>query len=71
MSRHNRADLKWIKNKLMLADEEIVSYVKDKTYPEMFRVKYSDGVLSQDFYNLARVRQHCSDIAFEKVNSVS
>jgi hypothetical protein len=32
-------------------------------HPNMFRVVYPDGTLSADCYNLARVKQHCRDIA--------
>lgn len=28
--------------------------VQDKIYPEMYRLKWPDGVLSEDFYNISR-----------------
>jgi len=34
--------------------------VADKTYPEMFRVKYPDGELSADMYNLPRAKNHAA-----------
>lgn len=31
-----------------------IKIVEDKTCPEMFRLEWSDGVLSEDFYNQTR-----------------
>lgn len=33
---------------------------KDKEFEGMYRVKYPDGELSADFYNLARAKNHAN-----------
>ena len=30
-----------------------IKIVKDKIYPDMYRLKWEDGVLSEDMYNLS------------------
>jgi hypothetical protein len=39
-----------------------ISYLPAE-HPNMFRVVFPDGSLSVDYYNLARVKQHCRDVA--------
>ena len=36
---------------------------------EMFFVVYPDGVLSKDYYNLSRAKQHCVDEAMSAINT--
>lgn len=33
-----------------------IKIVKDSTYPTQYRLKWEDGVLSEDFYNLTRAK---------------
>jgi hypothetical protein len=40
-----------------------ISYRPDVDHPDMFRVVYPDGQTSADYYNPARVKQHCRDVA--------
>jgi hypothetical protein len=54
----------WKANKLYyFSANTCISYQSDAVHPKMFRVVYHDGVLSADMYNLARVKQHCRDVA--------
>ena len=39
--------------------------VLDSKYPEMFRLKWPDGVLSADFYNITRARENTRKIVME------
>jgi hypothetical protein len=32
------------------------SIVKDTKYPNMYRLKWEDGILSEDFYNFTRAK---------------
>lgn len=38
--------------------------VKDKVHPNMYRIKWPDGVLSADFYNKTRARDISRHINF-------
>jgi hypothetical protein len=41
----------------LLAESELmkpIEVVVDKTYPNMWRVRYNDGVISEEMYNLTR-----------------
>lgn len=40
--------------------------VPHEEYPGQFRVKYPDGVLSKDFYNYTRAREHASILSTSK-----
>lgn len=48
----------WKLNNLYDGTELVMSVVPDKTYPQLWRVKYPDGVLSDDLYNQARAKEH-------------
>lgn len=42
--------------------------VKDEKYPEMYRLKWADGVLSADFYNLTRAKDILKNYDFYRNN---
>lgn len=64
-------DFNWKKNKLFLRTEDTkISVVPDKEQEGMFRVKWPDGVLSEDFYNLARVKDTAINYGMEARNKV-
>lgn len=44
--------------------------VKDKKFKGMFRVKYPDGSISKDFYNLTRAKEHCAVLTEEGLECV-
>ncbi len=44
--------------------------VKDLVHPTMYRIKWSDGVLSADFYNKTRAKEHLSKIQAEMGSSI-
>jgi len=46
----------------MKTDCKEQSIIPDKKYPNMYRVQWPDGVLSEDFYNLARAKEHLRNI---------
>ena len=50
-------------NKIYYEGELKIEIIPDSTYPTMFWLKWPDGVLSADFYNLPRARQHARKIA--------
>lgn len=58
--RHSSAkDFKWKKNELLFEDKIFMGVVQDKTYPNMYWIKYPDNMKSLDFYNLTRAKDHC------------
>ena len=61
--------LVWKGDKLYLAGKGpvLVSIVPDKTYPNMWRVKYSDGRLS-DMVNRTRAKDAAQSIALGILN---
>ncbi len=44
--------------------------VPDKKYPNMYRVEWPDGVLSADFYNKTRAKEHLLKIQAEMRSSI-
>lgn len=64
--RHPSSDrLLWEDNKLYYEGEFKVEVVPDTKHPNMFRLKWPDGVLSRDFYNITWARQHAREIAMD------
>ena len=50
--------------------KRILSVVPDDVYAEemMFRVRWPDGVLSEDFYNISRAKDNAKTIAIDMLN---
>jgi len=55
--------LSWNRFQLYYEGKFKIEIVPDIKYPGMFRLKWPDGVLSMDFYNLSGVKQHSKKIA--------
>lgn len=53
-------NFKWNKQSLFYQGKEVASVVPDEKYilDDMWRVKWPDGVLSQDCYNLTRAKDN-------------
>lgn len=45
---------------LLMSKSKKHRVVKEKEFDGMFRIKYPDGELSADFYNLPRAKNHCA-----------
>lgn len=76
MRIYARSELRWRKNKLCLGSRtkalmEVQRYSAFEEYPECYQVKWPDGVLSEDFYNLSRAKDHAVRIALGKLNGGS
>lgn len=59
-------DFSWKKNKLFLKEEDIkVSVVPDKENKDMFRIKWGNKEVSDDFYNKSRAMDNalCFEMA--------
>ena len=66
---YGRSNLSWEDNKVIFKRKEFgISLVEDKEYPSMFWIKYSNGELSKDFYNLSRAKQHAINISLDELN---
>lgn len=44
------------------------SVVEDKTFLTMWRVRWPDGVLSEDYYNYTRARDHAARLYSDEQN---
>jgi len=44
--------------------------IQDLVYPNMYRVVYPDGVLSDNFYNKTRAKEHLFKIQAEMGSSI-
>lgn len=54
-----------------------IKIIKDEKYPDMYRLQWKDGVLSQDMYNLTRAkdilknyREYAKNMALRSANSL-
>lgn len=66
MKHYGQSDFDWKKNKLYLTGKKTgYSVIEEKGHPGMFRIRWPDGILSEDFYNLTRAKDHASTIAAE------
>jgi len=63
MRHFARKDFKWKDSDLQFNGETLFSVVKDER--GMFRVRWPDGVLSQDAYNITWAKEHCVELALE------
>lgn len=61
--------LSWKSNALYFQKELMFSAVKDDTYETMYRVKWPDGVLSENMYNFFRARNHCIILSLSTLNN--
>lgn len=43
-----------VRTKKLTNEDKPVGIEQDSKYPEMYRLKWADGVLSEDFYNKTR-----------------
>jgi hypothetical protein len=66
---YRQRDLAWRGNSLCVGGkgEPVVSIVPDRKYPQMWRVKYPDGRLT-DMVNLSRARDAARGIAISILN---
>lgn len=63
MKHYAPSDFQWKDLDLYLGIKE-TGFSVEKTKTElMFRVKWPDGVLSEDYYNLPRAREHTRTLA--------
>lgn len=66
MKHYGQSDYEWKNNKLYLNDKKTgYSIVPDGGLGKMFKVRWPDGVLSEDYYNLTRAKDHASRLAAE------
>lgn len=49
-------------------ERRVIEVVPDETYSGMYRVRWPDGVVSADFYNLARAKVHAGVAAVRMLN---
>lgn len=63
----NRNSLSWKNNQLVHKDELKMEVVPSEE--GLFRVKWPDGVLSQDHYNLTRAKDHCMQITVKNIET--
>lgn len=53
------SEAKWRDNKLYIRNKKTeVSIVPDQEHPDLWRVSWSDGKISPDFYNLTRAKDN-------------
>lgn len=65
MTNVRKRHLVWKDNDLFLKDEKLMSVIQDKQYPSQFRLEWPDGVLSKDFYNFTRAKEHAMRIVLK------
>ena len=68
----NTSNFNWKRNKLYLGEENTGFSVQQKFYASdtnFYWVRWPDGVLSEDFYNLTRAREHCISEATKSINN--
>lgn len=54
----------WRENQLYVQEDNTgVSIVPDATYADLWRVRWPDGVLSDDFYNKTMAKENARTIA--------
>jgi len=68
MKTYSRKDLKWKGYDLMLEDRKLSAIYEKDDNPFMFQVEFLDGVLSEDYYNKTRAKEHAMRIALKELN---
>lgn len=58
----------WEKDRLYLVDKFLIEVVPFKEYPGMFKLRWADGTLSKDFYNLTWARDNCIKVMLNEFN---
>lgn len=52
----------------MFGERKMVSYYLEDDDPDFYRVRWTDGAHSKDFYNLEWVKEHCYRIALKQLS---
>ena len=47
----------------------MMSVIPDSKHEKMFRVKWNDGILSEDFYNITWAKEHAMLETFKTLNN--
>ena len=68
MRIYSRKALHWEGYDLMLEDRKMSGIYQKDDDPRFYQVEYSDGVLSADYYNKQRAKEHAVRIALEELN---
>lgn len=69
MNYYGSRRLSWSKNKLYLGKQVLFEVVPDSTHKGMFRIKWPDGVLSEDLYNLSHAKDNSVKLALKQLNN--
>jgi hypothetical protein len=74
MRIYARKELEWKKNRLMLGKEEICSVVPYKSKwsglnTGMYKIKWPNGDLSKDYYNLSWAKENALRYSHSRLNS--
>lgn len=70
MRVYSYKEFSWKENDLFYQEELLYAVVSDEKYPSMFRIKWPDGILSADFYNLTRARDNAISLAMVQFNGI-
>lgn len=63
------SDFTWKKDKLYFNDL-MIEVVPHESFPNMFRLRWPDGILSKDFYNYTRARDNALKVSLTKKNGI-
>jgi hypothetical protein len=60
-------DLKWKDNILRHRNMKYAEVIPHSKYPKMFYIRWANGDLSADFYNISRAKDHAVNYAIKEI----
>ena len=64
-----RDRLKWNKNDLYYQDKKMISIFHGDVNSDLWWLRWPDGIVSADFYNKTRAKEHAIKIVLQELNN--